>query len=72
VDAVILGGSIAHGFARPDSDIDLLIVVSDREDEARLKDGRLQFFDNQVCTYDGYAEASELTWLNGGAAIDDL
>lgn len=57
VDAVLLGGSIAHGFALPGSDIDLLIVVSDQEYDDRLRDGRLQFFDNTVCSYEGgYAE----------------
>ena len=61
VEALILGGSIAHGFARPDSDIDLMIIVSDREYEERLREGRLQFFDNQSCTYDGgYAEGKYL------------
>ncbi len=53
VEALILGGSIAHGFASPDSDIDVMIVVSDREHEQRLAHGHLQFFDNQLCTYDG-------------------
>jgi hypothetical protein len=61
VDAVILGGSIAHGFASPGSDIDLMIIVADGEYEERLRDGRLQFFDNQLCTYDGgYAEGKYL------------
>ncbi len=53
VEALILGGSIAHGFAAPSSDIDVMIIVSDREYEERLREARLQFFDNQVCTYDG-------------------
>ena len=53
VEALLLGGSIAHGFAAPASDIDVMIIVSDQEYEDRLRDGRLQFFDNQVCTYDG-------------------
>ena len=53
VQALILGGSIAHGFESPTSDIDVMIVVSDEEYHERLRDGRLQFFDNQVCTYDG-------------------
>jgi hypothetical protein len=53
VEALILGGSIAHGFAAPGSDIDVMIVVPEREYQDRLRNGRLQFFDNQVCTYDG-------------------
>lgn len=61
VEAVILGGSIAHGFASPASDIDLMIIVSDREHEERLRDGRLQYFDNALCTYEGgYAEGKYL------------
>lgn len=61
VEALLLGGSIAHGFASPSSDIDLMIIVSDGEYEARLKEGRLQFFDNELCTYDGgYAEGKYL------------
>jgi len=53
VEALILGGSIAHGFASRSSDIDVMIIVSDREYQARLEEGHLQFFDNQSCTYDG-------------------
>ncbi len=61
VQALILGGSIAHGFASPSSDIDLMIIVSDGEYEERLREGRLQYFDNQLCTYDGgYAEGKYL------------
>ena len=62
VDALILGGSIAHGFAAPTSDIDIMIVVSDQEYDDRLREGRLQFFDNQVCTYDeGYVDGKYLS-----------
>lgn len=52
-EALILGGSIAHGFASPGADIDVMIVVADGDYDERLRDGRLQFFDNQVCTYEG-------------------
>ncbi|MFI5398227.1 MAG: nucleotidyltransferase domain-containing protein [Candidatus Binatia bacterium] len=61
VEAVLLGGSIAHGFAGPSSDIDVMIVVSDSEYADRLREGRLQFFDNQLCTYDeGYVDGKYL------------
>lgn len=53
VRALLLGGSIAHGFAASTSDIDVMIVVSDRDYAERLRDGRLQFFDPTMCTYDG-------------------
>jgi hypothetical protein len=53
VQALLLGGSIAHGFAAPASDIDVMIIVSDRDYEERVRDGRLQFFDPTMCTYEG-------------------
>ncbi|MCZ7545015.1 MAG: nucleotidyltransferase domain-containing protein [Anaerolineae bacterium] len=61
VRALILGGSLAHGFARPDSDIDILIVVSGRDYQARRQEGRLTFFSRELCTYDsGYADGKYL------------
>lgn len=57
VRALLLGGSIAHGFARPDSDVDLLIVVSDADHEARRREGRTQFATAEGCDWPGgYAE----------------
>jgi len=53
VRALLLGGSVAHGFATPTSDIDVLIVVDDAAYEDRRRDGRLQYFDPELCTYDG-------------------
>lgn len=53
VRALILGGSVAHGFAAPGSDIDVMLVVADEEYEQRLREGRLQYFDSEVCTYEG-------------------
>ncbi|MBI4517334.1 MAG: nucleotidyltransferase domain-containing protein [Deltaproteobacteria bacterium] len=51
--ALILGGSIAHGFATAASDVDVMILVSDRDYEARLRDGRLQYYDPTLCAYEG-------------------
>jgi nucleotidyltransferase-like protein len=51
--ALILGGSVAHGFATPTSDVDVMIIIADRDYDERLRDGRLQFFDPELCTYDG-------------------
>ncbi len=57
VEALLLGGSIAHGFERPESDIDLLIVVSDADWEARKREGRMQFSTAEGCDWPGgYAE----------------
>jgi len=55
--AVFLAGSIAHGFASPGSDVDLVIVVPDDVHAAREREGRLNFFDLEVCDWEGgYAE----------------
>lgn len=35
--ALIIAGSIAHGFATEDSDVDIMIVVSQEEYERRCK-----------------------------------
>src|SRR5690606_11287806 len=51
--AILLDGSIAHGFAKPDSDIDVLIVADEAEYERRKKEHRLAFSVWDVCTYEG-------------------
>lgn len=57
VSALILGGSIAHGFARPDSDIDISIVVSREEFYRRQQGGRLHYNNRALCTYEkGYID----------------
>jgi len=39
--ALLLAGSIAHGFEQADSDVDLLIVVDEDDYQAWLCEGRL-------------------------------
>lgn len=41
--AVIIGGSIAHGYATEESDVDVMLVVSDEEFDRRLAGGEIQF-----------------------------
>lgn len=53
VEALLLGGSIAHGFAREDSDVDVMIVVSDELYEQRFHSGRLTYLNFELCTYPG-------------------
>ncbi|RAV05619.1 nucleotidyltransferase domain-containing protein [Paenibacillus sp. YN15] len=43
--AVIIGGSIAHGYATEKSDIDVMLVVPEEEFERRLEAGEIQFLD---------------------------
>ena len=51
--AVLVGGSIAHGFATATSDVDLLIVVSDDEWDRRLAAGDTTLLDQESATYEG-------------------
>jgi predicted nucleotidyltransferase len=55
VKALILGGSIAHGFEKPDSDVDVYIVV-DKDDFTRRKAENNLVYNNRdpdVITYEG-------------------
>jgi len=54
--ALLLGGSLAHGFAKPDSDIDVAIVVSATEFQQRQQGGKLHYNNRSLCTYDGYID----------------
>jgi hypothetical protein len=53
VRALLLGGSIAHGFESPASDVDLLIVVSDPDHDARMREGRMQWSTAEACDWPG-------------------
>lgn len=54
--ALILGGSIAHGFARPDSDIDVTIVLDAADYAQRQREHRMHYNNRTLCTYDGYID----------------
>lgn len=49
VTGLLLGGSIAHGFASPESDVDVLIVVDGDDFAERLRTGRTCFFSRDWC-----------------------
>jgi predicted nucleotidyltransferase len=51
--ALLLGGSIAHGFETPSSDIDILIFVSDEDYKKRFAENRIHFFHTELASYDG-------------------
>ena len=53
VRALLLGGSIAHGFARPESDVDVMIVVDADEHARRIHAEQLQFYSADLATYAG-------------------
>ena len=60
--ALLLSGSIAHGFQSPTSDVDLMIFVSDEDYQKRFKTGQLHFFNTDLCIYEGgYADGKYLS-----------
>src|SRR5512133_2112795 len=66
VIALLLGGSIAHGFETPSSDIDIMILVSDEDHKRRLESNQVHFFNRDLCTYEGgYVDGkySSLTFI---------
>jgi predicted nucleotidyltransferase len=53
IQAVLLSGSIAHGFQGPASDVDIMIFVSEEDYQKRLQAGQIHFFNRDLCTYEG-------------------
>ena len=53
VRALLLGGSIAHGYESAASDVDLLIVVSDDDYDVRMREGRVQWSTAEGCEWPG-------------------
>ncbi|KAK0616434.1 hypothetical protein B0T14DRAFT_497680 [Immersiella caudata] len=51
--ALLLGGSIAHGFEKASSDVDVLILLSDADHAAQAKAGRLTYHNAELATYPG-------------------
>jgi len=58
---VLVGGSIAHGFATETSDVDLLLVVADQDWERRLATGAVTELDFESPTYEGGYVDSKFT-----------
>jgi hypothetical protein len=53
VRALVLAGSLAHGYARPDSDIDVLMVIDPVRMAERHRTGHLHWVDRTVCDWEG-------------------
>ncbi|KAM7210816.1 hypothetical protein V8F06_013796 [Rhypophila decipiens] len=51
--ALLLTGSIAHGFAAADSDVDVLVVLTEEAYQARLDAGDTTFVRHDLTTYEG-------------------
>ncbi|MCL1883143.1 MAG: nucleotidyltransferase domain-containing protein [Defluviitaleaceae bacterium] len=53
VIALILGGSVAKGEERPDSDLDGMVIITDQAYEKRKAEGNLTDYITDKCTYQG-------------------
>ncbi|MFW9949255.1 MAG: nucleotidyltransferase domain-containing protein [Candidatus Thorarchaeota archaeon] len=51
--ALIVGGSIAKGYERENSDIDIMLVVSDEDFQRYQRQNKLLYYANQFCNYPG-------------------
>ncbi len=62
VIALLLGGSIAHGFETASSVVDIMILVSDEEYRKRLESHLVHFFNTDLFTYEvGYVDGKYLS-----------
>ena len=53
VEALLVGGSVAHGLARPDSDLDVMLVVAGEELARRTAAHQVTFTDLDAGDYEG-------------------
>ena len=64
--ALIIGGSIAKGWERPDSDVDIVLICTDEEFARREAAVDYHYFTFDLCDYDGgYVDGKvvNLEWL---------
>jgi hypothetical protein len=52
-EALLLVGSLAHGFATPASDVDVVLVATEDEFRRREREQRLAFVERDLCAYPG-------------------
>lgn len=53
VNGIVLGGSIAHGYSTPKSDVDIMIIVSGQEHQRRIEVADIQYCVGEYATYEG-------------------
>lgn len=60
--SVILAGSIAHGFEKEESDIDVMLIISEEDYKKRFAAGNLNYYNPDLCDYDGgYVDGKYIT-----------
>jgi hypothetical protein len=71
---LILLGSVARGEERPDSDVDVSLVVTEEAFQQARREGRLSYVDTEVATYPGgYVDVKVIgpSWLAAAAEHAD-
>ena len=62
ISGILLSGSIAHGFETPDSDIDIMVIISEENYKQRAEKAMLTFWEKESCTYEeGYVDAKYIS-----------
>src|SRR5690554_3915849 len=61
VKALIVGGSVAHGFATKDSDLDIFLLISEKEYQERLEKESLTYWNDSLICYEGYIDGKYIT-----------
>ena len=73
--AMLAGGSIVKGLARPGSDVDILLVATDEELASRRRKRDTVFLSGDFTDYEGgyigYIEDREWNWRDGKVPIED-
>lgn len=60
--ALVIGGSVAHGLASPESDLDVMLVFSEAAAAARHEQGQLAIFNDTLADYEGgYLDAKVIS-----------
>ncbi|MEX1030669.1 MAG: nucleotidyltransferase domain-containing protein [Paenibacillaceae bacterium] len=60
--ALLIGGSIAHGFQKENSDVDIMMIVSNDYYAKRSEEGRITYYETESCTYEGgYVDGKYVT-----------
>lgn len=61
--ALLISGSIAHGFAKPSSDVDIMIVVSEEDYAQRLSTGDINYWETESTDYEsGYVDGKYISY----------
>lgn len=61
--ALLITGSIAHGFAKASSDVDVMIVVSEEDYARRISTGETTYWENESTDYEsGYVDGKYISY----------